>query len=796
MSKFLNFFYLNNQFKIALVLFCMVIHFSCNTSKYLPADKTFLKKNEIRFLKNEKVADKSALKAELQTLYKQRENTKLKPFGINRRVFYYKTIGKENTRFGRWVRKIFSEVPAIYDADLANSTTQSMKFYLQNKGYLNAEVFYDKNASDNKNTEVYYYVSPKQLFTIDTVEYLSKDANILDIVNKTKSKSFIKSGSPLSERNYNLEVDRITRAVRNAGYAGFFANYIKPLTFDTIAAKANVTFEILPPNGNSKHLISKVGQIYIVFSDVLNPDIQNIKDTSISNIHFIGLDEQTNKVNPRTLLERLFIHNNDVYNQSNIERTYTQFDNLRLFRFINIKQSSDSLDAQKINFQINVAMHKRMNLQGTLELNTLQGNNTAGNLFGGGASINHINKNLRGGGEILSTNIEFNTQLLISDGPWRLFSSDGKFQIDYLLPKFKDFYFNGYSKKIAKREFGKNENDKLYKFYRILEDKANTKFSFIVNPFFSRDLVYNRIALSYGFTFPLSSEKRLSYNHIGLDYFAPTRPDESIIPTDVFNNIFRPQLSTAFLLRDIVYQNNKIGSSPNNYIKTRSSIEFSGIELYGINAIYNSITGNEGVFKIPGSKIDYGRYIRLESEWSRGFTLNNSTSFHVRLHGGFAKTFGYEGGVPFARQFFGGGANSIRGWDWRGIGPGEVYIPKKQGSISYQSGDLQLESNAELRFPLFWIFKLATFVDVGNIWNINNRIDSKANFTKDFYKQIAIGSGLGIRMDFGYAMLRLDIGTKLRTPYFNPDSQSHWFYANQRLASDKLVYNLALGYPF
>jgi outer membrane protein assembly factor BamA len=474
---------------------------------------------------------------------------------------------------------------------------------------------------------------------------------------------------------------------------------------------------------------------------------------------------------------------------------------MRLFRFINMKQQLDSLDNQKIHYQINLATYEKMELNGALEVNYLD-YKTIGGLLGGGSSINFKNKNLRGGGEILSTNIELNAQLLTSVRPIRFFSYDGKFQTDLLLPRYNDFYFRHLARNIDKEMLNLDqnaENSKVIAFYSNLKDNASTKFSLIVNPFSSRDLVSNRIGLSYGFQLPLNQESQLSFNHIGLEYYAPRRPDLSRITEEDFYNIFKSQLSTGFILKDINFQRKKINSTTNEYRNARIGIEFSGIELYGINALYNVIAKKQGAFNILGSKVDYGRYIRFETEWSRGISLGKQVSFHYHFKGGVAKTFGYEGSVPFARQFFVGGAASIRGWNWRGLGPGasDLQLNKPAGSIFFQSGDVQLETNAEFRFPLFWIFKMAAFVDVGNIWNINNRSDQKALFTNQFYKQLAVSSGLGFRMDFGYALLRVDIGSKIRTPYLNTVTNNHFYYSKaEPFSFNKLVYNLALGYPF
>ncbi|MEO0042261.1 MAG: hypothetical protein RL329_1709, partial [Bacteroidota bacterium] len=171
----------------------------------------------------------------------------------------------------------------------------------------------------------------------------------------------------------------------------------------------------------------------------------------------------------------------------------------------------------------------------------------------------------------------------------------------------------------------------------------------------------------------------------------------------------------------------------------------------------------------------------------------------IRLLGGMAVPFEDTkvDGIPFLKQFHIGGPNSIRAWRIRGIGPGNT-PEAKSATTQYQTGDIKLEANVEWRFPLFWRIESAVFLDMGNVWTIKKPSDNlsiKPHFTRQFYKDIAVGSGFALRFDFSYVLLRIDLGYKLRYPYaFDEiDKERRW---NTSLKREHLNWNFGLGLPF
>jgi outer membrane protein assembly factor BamA len=258
----------------------------------------------------------------------------------------------------------------------------------------------------------------------------------------------------------------------------------------------------------------------------------------------------------------------------------------------------------------------------------------------------------------------------------------------------------------------------------------------------------------------------------------------------------------------------------------------AGAEIWAGNELYNAITGNSDTLRLSlgnGSNLDFSQYIRTEIDMRRYWQVAPNRSIAARFSFGIARSFGFTSDVPYVKQFFAGGPVSVRAWAPRGLGPGAYEDPLSRDTRNntrlYQTGDISLEANLEYRFKIFWLLNGALFLDAGNVWTIDydaNRcgsqflispqeytdcIDEEGNvFTQvneAFYRQIAVGGGFGLRFDFSYFILRLDLATKLRHSYpFMPDEtgateSDYWFRDfREGYSLSKVAFNLGFGYPF
>jgi hypothetical protein len=308
---------------------------------------------------------------------------------------------------------------------------------------------------------------------------------------------------------------------------------------------------------------------------------------------------------------------------------------------------------------------------------------------------------------------------------------------------------------------------------------------------------YERAILSgrWGYTWQnrTNSPARHAFNLIDMDY------------------LFLPRINSAFLdsLPDVTRQYNYIEQfivsssytyTFNNYNpqyrqrnthSLRTSIELAGNVLYSLSNLLQADKDKNGRYKLFG--IEYSQYAKFDLDYSKGIVLDdrNRLAFHLGI--GLAFPYGNASKIPFERRYFSGGANSVRGWSVRSLGPGSM--SKDSANFITQAGDIRLDMNLEYRTKLFWKFEMATFADAGNIWTIRPYTEQKnGNFDfARFYREIAFSYGMGLRLDLDFVLLRLDLGFKA----YNPQEQGsrHWAISRPNF-TDNFAWHFGVGYPF
>lgn len=818
--------------KIFLFLFVLFQFFSCNTTKYLGNDEYLLRGNYVKLKSKEKIKNKPSLKYELSLLFKQRKNTKLLLL-IPREWIYFKTQDpQDTTKFDIWQRRVLAESPTIYNDSLTAATVKAMEIDLQQKGFYNAHVYSDDYVKGKK-AYVNYYVNPGKQFTVDSITFFSSDPNIEKEVRKISNNSYFKKGNPLDNALYLKERDRIVKHLQNNGYAYFFPNYITPIEADTFGTqkKATLFLEITPPFSDTIHHTYSIGkiEIYPNYSPILNP--AQYRDTIIEGYHFIDTSFHF-EIKPEVILDAIYLKEGNLYSLSDKEKTNRRLSALGIYKFVRIKQEIDSLQKDVINFSIELSLNKRLELRFDLELNYTNNNSVgrAGNLFGLTTSPSLRNKNQFGGAELLISNltggIEFNPAL---NGPRFWNSIDLGAQTELFLPKFSD-YFRIW-KSLDKIRFGKKVKPVNQRFYTALKENALSRFSASYNYVLVLQFYrYNLFNASFGYDMQLGNTKRYIINHIGLDYLFPIPEpllEQIFKDNPFFERSFGKQLFTSFLFRDFTYVYNSRVS--NNGESNHASINFetAGSEVWAINKLSNAIQNKQDTFSL--GDVAFSQYIKASLDLRYFKQITPKQSFAIRGFIGVARPFGFSGDVPYIKQFSAGGPNSIRAWVQRGLGPGgyldtlahnvnDFYRLDRNNRLKlYQQGDIKLELNFEYRFNLYWLLDGAFFVDAGNIWTIQEdptRCGSQFRFNKKtiegceeegiandpFYKQIAIGTGFGLRFDFNYFILRLDLGLRLRYPFpinrsGNITEPDYWNNFRELKLKD-VNFNLGFGYPF
>lgn len=795
----------NNPFLFILLIFCLFS--SCKVTQFLEKDQYIIYKNNFKIQNVNNKKYQKTLEAELPTLYKQKELPDL--FFSKRKSgawYYFQGLRDTNpSRFKEWQYKNFSIKPALFDERQTELTTQNIKQFLKNKGYLYPTVTYDKDFRNQDKGFAYvtYNIDVGTLYVLDTVKFICRDTAILNFLNEISNKSFLQRGQPLSSTLYDQERIRITNALNNAGYARFTPNYISQIIADTIDTgvdnngnrKVNIDLTIQLPTENVTHQKFYTADIIIYpnYDALLGETIA--EDTIVDGKIFFTYDGIMG-VNPAPLVKAIPLQPGGLYSKNEIDEAIRQLTNLGIYKFVNIKPNVEDCDSTLITYKIYLTPSKKMSFETGVEVNysnisstqnSAQGIVSNFGRFGVAFDMSFENKNLFNGAERFNSIISGGVDFGLSGGQAANngLSSDFRFDNNLSVPKFVRMT----------NTWNLLNKAKLIKTNFLIDMTKNGTTDFNVGYNLSDRRGLNQYRLqqfTMGFKYVLkrpNGTERYIVSPTGVELNLNDLREEFL--KRIFTRTaksFESQLLTGLAFRSFTYEYNEKPNLLGIRRQLIGSLEQSGSEI----SLLEKIVGRSTPYKITDS-VDFSRFIRGELDLRRTKQFSTRRFYAARLAVGIALPFKDDITTPYSRLFYVGGPNSIRAWPIRGIGPGS-YIDTTFRGVPFQAGDLKIEFNSEFRFPLIWRLESAIFLDMGNIWDVRESFKG-AKFTNSWYKELAIGSGFGLRLDVGYAVIRLDFGYKLHTPYQFEDNQSQWIGLRSFKWSNFNT-NFALGMPF
>jgi outer membrane protein insertion porin family len=768
---------------------------ACNVTKQLDDTKgeRLLVKNSLEIITPQKLgfSQRTALLYELSGLYKLKPNEK-NLFVFRHRVWFYYTYKDRKGKFAQWIMRRVAEAPTIYDDDQTQNTALNFKNYMRQRGYFDAECTYRTDFPGGKRAKTSYTLNLGPLFTIREVAYTSPDSNIQHILNHVAGDARLKKGGAMDGRAFESEKLRITSALKNRGYAYFIPNYVEFIG-DSTGTATDVTVEVLAESDSTLHKTYRFGDV-AVFSSLV-PDYSSIRrDTTLDGIYFASSDPEF-KVKPGRLSSEIRVHPDSLYRQDSIDQTIRNLNNLGIFRFVSVKPYPDSVLSERLNVAVAFSTYNRLSIGGGIDLNS-SNSAVSGRLLGIASSLNARNRNVFGGAELVQTNLQYNLEFDIANRNRPIFSQEFSFQNDLTIPRFFDYL--GWWRGLSKIQFGKHRL-LSEKFYNSLRADGQTRLSLSYNYLeLINYYAYNLFHTTFGYELRPDPERYFSFDVIGVDALRPvfgSQFDSLFGRNEFLKNSFDRQLFTGFLMRSMTHT---ITGKPNAYGERwymRFNAELSGLEIFTLNRLW-SAAFKEQTWSI--ADVDFSKYLRMEVDGSYTREFSRNLTGAVRVGAGFVSAYGDTREVPYVKQFFVGGPSSIRAWRIRELGPGKFQDPDPPaGPPYYQAANFRFEFNAELRFPLFWWFKGAVFIDGGNIWTFQPDPDRPGGELRwDSYKDIALGTGFGIRGDFDFFILRFDLGLKMRQPY-RDESGRYWVLRDwSDLSLRSFNPNLSVGYPF
>ncbi len=792
---------------------------SCNTTRFLNTEQALLTKNAIRLENKSHVEDYRNLSYELTTLYKQKPNGNLF-FLFPREWFFFKSDPSDSSRINTWRLRFLAERPAIYDSAIARNTALEMQRYLQYKGYYDAQVSFEAmfSGKNNKKAGVLYDVRTNGLYRIDSIFFSAPSREMDSILQKSAEQTFFKRGAGLDGKLFELEKDRISKTLRNQGFAYFYPTAIPQIEVDTNhqTLASNIYLTIVPSSEQRSAGRFFIGDI-VIFPN-FNPAIEEgqLRDTIIQGLvfrdtafHFF--------IKPEVIRNAVHLRQGMPYQDDLYELTNRQLGSLGVFKFVRVRQEVDSIFPNKLNFRIELTPTPRFEMGLDFELNYTNRSNAAGigNLIGVSLSPSVRHRNLFKGAEALVSKLSAGVEVNPSPESVSFWNTiDLRFQTDLFWPRFRDYLGIWRQSSSLLSALDRRQGDRTT-LLGYMQRSANNRLSASWNyvsllNFYNYGLVH----LGYGFDIQ-QPNRRFSVNHLGIDYLLPRFQEASstiLNENPFFRNSFSKQLFVSLFFRDlnIVLANRPDKRGFSQYAGL--TLETSGFEFWASNSLYNWIANKRDTFTI--GNVPFSQYVRVDADYRVYKQMDTKRSFAVRFTAGAVRPLGFSDNVHYVKQFFSGGPNSIRGWAARELGPGghidSLSLNYNNPLFYYQTGDLKLEFNLEYRFHVLWALNGALFLDGGNIWTIAKdptRPGSQFRFTETvdpeappgrglydpFYRQIALSPGLGVRLDFSYFIFRIDLGVKMRYPY-RWDGERFWNPPSRWMRDPNI--NLGLGLPF
>lgn len=780
-------------------MFFLGLLLSCSSTKHVPDGQYLLDDVSITVADNESVET-----SELYNFLRQQPNHKVLGFA-KLQLATYSLSGRDTTKwYNRWLRRV-GQPPVIYDSELTDASARQLRQALVNRGYMDTYVVVDTFARpEKKKMKVGYEIHVGQPHVISSLGFDIPDSLIRDIVLADSLTYGIGAGC-LFDRNAleNLRGE-VSMNLRNAGYYDFNRDYIS-FTADTVAGSKEIglTMVVREPSpadisgsrpvgvGSAltgiadtvlvpSHVRYDVGRVCFVVSD--DDGKKKAHPDTVVSKYLTVIYEGGHYLSPSILDEKCFIRPGEPFSAQDVEKTYEALGRLSIVKFINIEMKPvwRSGDAGLLDAYVFISRNKYQTASVELE-----GTNSEGDL-GFGLGLTYQHRNIARGSQILTAKFRAAYESLSGnvDGLINNRYSEYAGEVGITFPRLElPFLSKSFKKRfLASTEFALSFNYQERPEYTRIIAGAAWKWKWQQQrPDFTRKHTYDLVDINY---------VRLPRSTINfIDEIAPSNP------------LLRYSYEDHFIMRMgySYYRTNKkapslTGSLYNvqpSVTTVRASAEIAGNFLYAISNIIGQ-KKSDGVYKFLG--IQYAQYVKGEFDYTytRNFNTRNSLSSHVGV--GIAYPYGNSSMVPFEKRFYAGGANSVRGWGVRTLGPGGYDSKNSVTDFINQCGDIRLDLSLEYRAKLFWVFEGAVFIDAGNIWtikNYENQPDGEFRFDK-FYKQIALAYGLGLRLDFTYFLLRFDLGLKAHNPAKN---QEAWPLIHPKWSRDA-NFHFSVGYPF
>jgi outer membrane protein insertion porin family len=676
--------------------------------------------------------------------------------------------------FGNFLMRTGNPVTKL-DSNEVIRTVSEIDNYLYNQGYLDSEVTYEVATTKNK-AEVIYLVNEKQPYLIDSIYTSTENKEILNLLRENNADTHLHVADKYVQDEFVAERNRLEDLLKNNGFFMFNKSFIDyNLYYDSSKRTINVQQRILQPTFAEKHEIYTIDSI----SFSVNPPSKDFTDQDIlKNYRGINFDFYRDRYSEKILSSRIFFQKDGVYNRSSFIETQKQLSNLDLFRFINI-----SFDTLGTSLQAKIITQPNQKYQLTNQLGLSITEQLPGPFF----SASLRNRNFFRAGEILEFNFRAGLEGVASATDQGVYQSrELGTSASVIFPRFLIPFYQS-----SLQKFGKyNPNT-----------RTQLGYNYTNRPEYTRSGLNGLVSYTWA---TRNNRQQFTINAADLNYIrTPQIQDEFLqILVDLQNQgnnliwSFLPSFISSISAQSVINFNQYGNFTKNSASLLRLFTESGGTTLNFLNIADNS----------EATDIANFQWLKFQADFRRYYPIDSKQTVAYRANFGIAQPYGISNGIlPYEKYFFAGGGTSIRAWQARRLGPGS-YSPRvaERGTYDYaieQPAEMIFETMLEYRRKLFGYFDMALFIDAGNSWMLgadNSRPGADFRFDR-FYKEIAFGTGIGLRMDFDFLVIRLDMATKAIDP--SQPEGDRWVLDNVTFKNPlgvrgQTVLNFGIGYPF
>ena len=766
-----------------IIIVLVVMTTACSSTKHVPQGKLLLDKVKINITDPHKDVEAS----QLANYLRQNANHRVLG-GLKLQLALYNIAGRDSANwFNRWIKRVGTP-PVIYDSALTVASADQLHMALSNRGFMNNVVTYQVEAdSAKRKARINYDITLGEPYFIRSIDYDIPDEDLRDIILADTARFTVHEGDLLNYNRLDEWRQNITENLRNHGYYAFNKEYITFMADTAAGSKAvDLTLNSRDPYRND-HM-----PYYTEHEPFYVRDVVYVTDYDPVEMHdaFWGADTVTlhsgikiiegpdRYLRHDVLDECNHIEPGQLYNAEAITRTYRALGRLNILKQINIdvRPLGEVDGVLMVDAYVLLSPDKSQTVSVSLE-----GTNSEGDL-GFGVGLDYEHRNIFKGAEVLS--------------------AKAKVSYESISGNLSGLINNNYSE--YSTELGLTFPKFMFPFLkRSFKRKIQASTAFTVNFDYQARPEYTRIIAGGSWRYKWTERSRRMAHTL-------TLVDVSVISVPKYNEEFFKRITNPLLFYSYqdhlimrmgynFYRTNKaemnvlqMGRFQRNVFTIRANAETAGNLLYGLSHLTGQKADADGSYKAMG--IRYSQYFKADADYSftHYFDHRQSVAFHVGA--GVAVPYGNSDVLPFEKRFYSGGANSVRGWGVRTLGPGSYDSNNNLSKFIYQCGDIRFDVNLEYRAKLFWVVELGLFMDAGNIWTIKNYEDQPGGVFKfnKFYEQIAAAYGAGIRLDFKYFLVRVDMGMKAHNP---ASGQEHWPLLHPRFKRDS-EFHFSVGYPF